>query len=95
MCGRRRRARLLCGCFSRLTSCTGPIFNGENDLSDFQLVAFFYADIFDHSGYGGRNFNYGLVGFQFHHRLTFIDNIAGRDHQPYEVTLFDIFPELG
>ena len=41
-----------------------------------------------------RHFDDRLVGFQFHHRLAFGDGRAGRNHQPDEVSLIDVFAEF-
>ena len=43
----------------------------EDDLPDFDLLAFLDFDLFDYAADGRGNFNDGLVGLQFHHGLAF------------------------
>ena len=74
---------------------SGSIFDGEDYLADFDLVAFFDANFLHGSGHGRRYFEDGFVGFEFHDRLAGADRRARGDHEAHEVALFDIFSQLG
>ena len=70
-------------------------FQREDDLADFDLVAFFDLDLFHDSADRGRNFDDGFVGLEFHHRLTFGDLRSGSDHQAHQIALIDVLAEFG
>ena len=70
------------------------IFHREDHLADFDLLAFFDPNFLDCAGHRRWNFDDGLVGFQFHHRLAFGDAGARRNHQPHQITLIDVFAEF-
>src|ERR1039458_9292623 len=69
--------------------------DGEDDLADFDFVALFDFNFLDGSGHGRRHFDYGLVSFKFHDRLTSADGGSGRNHEAHEVALFDVFSQFG
>ena len=71
------------------------VLDCENDLADFDLVAFFDADLLHGSADRRRHFHDGLVGFELHDRLSSADRGSGRDHQAHQVALFDVFSQLG
>ena len=70
------------------------IFHGKDHLANFDLLAFFNPNFFYRAGHGRRDFDHGLVGFQFHHRLAFSDARAGRNHQPHQIALVDVLAEF-
>ena len=74
---------------------TRAIFEGEDDLADFEFVAFFYTNLFYVPVTEEGHFDDRFVGLKFHHGLAFGDAGAGRDHQSHQVTAFDIFAQLG
>ena len=74
---------------------SGSAFEREDDLSDFYLFAFFDFYFFDHAADRRWNFDDGLVGFQFHHRLAFGNFRAGSDHEADEIALRNVFAEFG
>ncbi len=76
----------LCGCSA---------FEREDHLANFDLLAFFDFDFFDHAADRRRNFDHGFVGLEFHDRLAFGNFRAGRDHQANQIALRDVFSEFG
>src|SRR5580704_12003154 len=96
--GRSCRSSLLCFGFlrgrGRPRYATRAVLEGEDHLPNFDLLAFFNANLFHHAAYGGWHFDDGLVGFQFHHSLALRDGRAGRNHQADEVPLVDVFAEF-
>ena len=77
-------------CLSR-----GSAFQSEDHLSNFDLLAFFYLDLFDNPADRRRHFDHGLVRFQLHHRLPFGNLGAGGDHQTHQIALRNVFSEFG
>ena len=57
--------------------CWCSAFEREDHLSDFDLLAFFYFNVFDDAADRRRNFDHGFVGFQFHDRLAFGNLVPG------------------
>ncbi len=70
-------------------------FEGKDDLANFDLLALLDENVFHHAGDGRRNLDDGFVGFEFHHRLTFGDFGAGRNHEANQIALIDVFAEFG
>ena len=66
-------------------------FEREDDLANFDLLAFLDFDLFDDAADRRGNLDDGLVGLQFHHRLAFGNLRAGSDHQADEIALVEIF----
>ena len=75
--------------------CWCSAFEREDDLPNFDLLAFFDFDFFDDAADGRRDFDHGFVGLEFHDRLAFGNFGAGRDHQTNEIALGDVFSEFG
>ena len=75
--------------------CWCSAFEREDDLSNFDLLAFFDFDVFHDAADGRRDFDYGFVGLEFHDRLAFGNFGAGRDHQTNEIALGNVFSEFG
>src|SRR5438445_5093395 len=75
--------------------CSSTVLNCEDDLADFDFLAFFYPNVFYRAAYGRGNLDNGFVGFEFHHWLAFGDACARRDHETHEVALFDVLAEFG
>jgi len=72
-----------------------PALQGEDHLAHLNLRSFFDLDFPDRARNRRRNFDDGFVGFQFHHRLSFGNFRARRNQQPHQVTLVDVFSQLG
>ena len=72
----------------------GATLQGENHLANFDLLAFFDPDLFHRAGHRRWNFDHGFFGLQFHHRLSFGNFRAGRNHEPHQVTLVDVFTQF-
>ena len=66
----------------------------EDDLPNLELVTFFDTDLFHDAANRGRHFDDSLISFEFQHRLAFRHFRSGRDHEPDEVALFNIFPKF-
>src|SRR5580692_10184036 len=96
--GRSCRSSLLCFGFLRRRGCpryaTRAVLEGKDHLANFDLLAFFNANLFYDAAHGGGHFDDCLVGFQFHHSLALRDGRAGRNHQTDKVPLVDVFAEF-
>ncbi len=97
-CGRSCRSSLLCFEFLRWRGrpryTTRAVLEGEDDLANFDLLAFFDANLFHNAAHGGGYFDDRFVGFEFHHGLALRDGRAGRNHQTDKIALVDVFAEF-
>jgi len=74
---------------------SGSIFDGEDDLSHAQLVAFSYPNFSDGAAHRRRHLYHRLVGFEFHHGLALGNASAGLDHQADQVAALDVLAQFG
>jgi hypothetical protein len=81
--------------FLRWRFRSSSVLYREDDLSDFELVAFLDANLAHDAAHRRRYFDDGLVRFQFHHGLAFFDVGAGRNHQANQIALLNVFAQLG
>ena len=79
----------------RRHTAPSAVVDGEDHLSDLDLVAFFDADILYCAADRGRDFDNRFVGFQLHYRLPFAHGGARGDHEAHEIALFNVFSEFG
>ena len=84
-----------CGCGRSFGCRRASTLEGEDHLSDFNLLAFFNFYFLDHASDRRGHFDDCFVGFEFHHGLAFRHVCARGDHEPHQVALRDVFTEFG
>ena len=77
--------------FFRASSRSAITVRRKNHLPDFYLVAFLNQNLVDRPAYRRRHFYHRLIGFEFHHRLALAHRRSRRNHQAYQVALFNVF----
>ena len=78
----------------RLWRLRAVLVERNDDLADFQLLAFFDVNL-AHDSAGRRwNFDSGLIGFEFEQRLVFVDLLADFDEDLEQIARADILPQF-